>query len=336
MLSKRNRTWILIALTIILLTLYSSLACAQETPEDSLPDSLPEAEQNTTELQDNSTDQLPEQQELPQHDTETAETDQTLPQEGVNRNDAEGYEDLFYVLDLVSVTPSAVNTGDVLLNLKIRNTGTAAAKNVIPVVVGKGFSSYDLVPIRSIEPGKEATAKVAGRFETEGDILLSIKIDEQTFYSMMTVSTPSKGKTAEEVAEEKQTLDASLGVLSTQLDDITSKYDLLEQDLRKKKSRYDTSEVNLAELKKYIMSAKGTLLTEEVDKTNVSIALAMNEYDDQKEKLDNAPKKSLVMKLKDNALIISAIAGAVVTSITLFELLRKKQQGIYEKIRKSR
>ena len=38
-------------------------------------------------------------------------------------------------------------------------------------------------------------------------------------------------------------------------------------------------------------------------------------------------------KIKDNIIVISSIAGAIITLFALYELLKKKKEGLYQKIK---
>jgi len=49
--------------------------------------------------------------------------------------------------------------------------------------------------------------------------------------------------------------------------------------------------------------------------------------------MSNLSKVSLAAKLKDNAVLFSTLAGAIITFFTLYELLKRKKENIKEKIK---
>ena len=82
------------------------------------------------------------------------------------------------------------------------------------------------------------------------------------------------------------------------------------------------------------------ILTGNVNDAEVNLNLAYGEYATQKRKLDNAKEIPLVNILKNNVLLFSTFAGAVITFFALYELLKIKRKNItkviIKKIRKRR
>jgi hypothetical protein len=234
---------------------------------------------------------------------------------------------------LSNVTPEKTKPGDVILNIIVTNTGTTTLNNLIPLIVARGFSSYDVVPIQALNAGETGTAFVSGNFAQEGEILLTVKINDKIFHDKVTVEEPKQATSAKAQKAQEAAKAQALKTLSAELEELSKKYDSLNEDISAKKDRYDTSEVSLTDLKKYIASARSTLVAGEAEKTNISIILAEREYEDQLELLEAAPKKPFVSKIKDNAILISAIAGAIITIITLLEILKKKKEGLYQRIK---
>ena len=56
--------------------------------------------------------------------------------------------------------------------------------------------------------------------------------------------------------------------------------------------------------------------------------MAFEEYETQKNKLDNVKPKSIINRIRENALIFSTIAGALITFFTLYELLKRKSENV--------
>lgn len=237
--------------------------------------------------------------------------------------------------EVVNVTPDKALKGDVILNIDIQNTGNVELKNLLPVVVAKGFSTYDTVPIKKLSPGDTKTAMVSGTFDTAGEILISIKLQDEMFHDKITITqlqAAAINNSAADDAREKAK-QAALKTISSDLDALKTEFTALEQQLSDMSSDYYTSDVDLTDLRKLVMSAQSSLLAGEPDKANISTILAQREYKDQLDTLSRAKKRPFISKLKDNALLISAIAGAVIASFTLWEVLKKKKEGLYQKIR---
>lgn len=227
---------------------------------------------------------------------------------------------------MTKFAPTSVDKGDVLFNVEINNTGTVALENLVPVIVARGFSTYDSIPIQKLEPGEKDTAIISGAISSEGNILVTVKVGNKVFYQTITVQ-------ATKPADETNKVDTETKLALTQeLADVKAQYLALEKELSEKSEKYDTGTVNLDSLKNYVMEAQTNLYSDDLIKANVTLLNAKTELDDQKNKLENSQKKPFLDKLKDNILIISAIAGALLTIFSFYEILRQKQKNIVQKI----
>mgnify|MGYP001618214243 FL=1 len=119
-----------------------------------------------------------------------------------------------------------------------------------------------------------------------------------------------------------------------ELNNLKENFSALEDELILKKEDYDVSIVNLNDLNTYIKNTQISILVKDVDGAKLNLDLALDEYKTQKNKLDNASEISWVKKAKENALIFSTIAGAIITLFALSELLKRKQENIVTKIKK--
>ncbi len=234
--------------------------------------------------------------------------------------------------ELVNITPDDAQTGDVLLKIMIKNTGNTKLENLVPVVVARGFSTYDTIPLKSLTPNRVGELFVSGRVADAGDILLTIKINDKIFYDTIKVIekelVSNQERLAAEVAREKE-----LGNFTAQVVALKTNYDALEQEVREKKKGYDLSDIKLDDLKKYLLAADAAAVNRDLEKLKTNVIQARGEYTDQKERLAAAQKKSFMSVIRDNIIFISAIAGGIVTIFAGYELLKKKQQGIVEKIK---
>lgn len=234
---------------------------------------------------------------------------------------------------ITAFSPSKPKMGDVIFNIDVKNTGNVRLKDLVPIVSGDGFSTYDLVPISSIDPGETSKMFVMGRLDKAGEMILSVKLGTKIFYVKLYVEGgEQKDDTAAKEAEERRKLEM-LAQINIQYDELKENYTLLESDYSAKKSKYDVSEVNLEDLKEYLRSTQSSIIAKDPDKANISINLALTEYADQKRMLDNAQKKPFLNKIKENILVISTIAGSIITLVTLMEIFGRKKEKIYEKVK---
>ncbi|VVB77795.1 Uncharacterised protein [uncultured archaeon] len=264
---------------------------------------------------------------------------------GINNNSTEypssnytnGYDknssELNESVSLIGIVPDTFKIGDVQLNIRVRNNEKESKTNLIAIVSGEGYSTYDIVPIDTLDFQARDYIIVTGNFKQPGNITLTIKIDNNVFYQNVTVLSQSK-----EDLEEQQRVEAekqeTLANLSSQLSDLKDKYSNLESDYYDKKdNNYDVSKVNLDQLKSYLRSIDSNLLNEDIKNAKANIKLANDEYNDQKAKVDSSTTKSILTRLKDNAIVFSAIAGAILTFFALSELLKRKGEHIVGRIK---
>lgn len=234
--------------------------------------------------------------------------------------------------EFVNVTPRSVKQGDVLLSISFRNTGTAKLRNLLPVVVARGFSTYDVVPIPILRKRDVGTAFVSGKVDEPGDLLLTIKVGEQVFYDRITVLPVMHQESLEEKQLKEEQKRKSVLALSQQLQDLKTKYIELESQYITKKDKYDVAGIQFQTLRSHIQNAQTKLLNEDLNQANISIVLAYSEYQDQHTAIVSAPKKALLLRMKDNVLLISGIAAGIITLFTFYEFMKKKQEHLTQRI----
>lgn len=155
---------------------------------------------------------------------------------------------------------------------------------------------------------------------------------QKTFYQNVTVIDPNA---IDESAQERLNREKieMLNSLSVQLSGLEKNYTLLESEiLTKKNENYDVSQINLGDLKSYIRNTESNALSGNVDSAKVNFQLALEEYNYQKNKLENAPAISSVDVIKSYALIFTTLAGAFIMIFTLYELLKKKSERVVSTI----
>jgi len=299
-------------ITFIILLMLAGLFAVADDINDSINQSIDQSV-NQTELTDNQTVLI---------DNSTI-IDQNIPiPEPVLTTD----------FDLVNLSPHEIIVGDIIFNIELKNTGTTVLKNLIPVVVGKGFSMYDVVPIQTLNPGQSAFMYVSGHLSDAGSMFLTVKVNDKIFYQRITVQNPSIQIDAAALEQAQEAKTQAYQALSLQLGELESDYRVLEQEFAKKKNKYDLSDVKLEDVKEYLRAAQSNLASGDLQKANVSLILSLSEYKDQLNHMNNASKKPLINKIKDNIVIISTIAGALLTLFALYEILKKKKESIAQKV----
>lgn len=245
-------------------------------------------------------------------------------------------------LRLIHVVPKEFKTGDIQFNLQIENNGTAELSNLVAFITGKGFSTYEIVPIDSLKAGEKSYILVMGNAKEAGEIELTIKINEKVFNRSITVIDTASIEDKEKLDElEKKDVEkkALVSGLLVQLNDLKANFSTLEKELEAKKDEnYDVSSVNLEDLKKLMRDAEAALIKGDSEQGEVSFTLALDEYATQKKKIEEAKeiKKSFTQILRENALLISTFAGSLIALFTLIEILKKKKESLYQKIKEVR
>lgn len=222
--------------------------------------------------------------------------------------------------------PVETKIGDVQLSINVQNLKDETLSDVYAYVSGDGFASYSVIPIDSLNSREKSYILVSGNFKKAGSINLTIKINQETFYQVVKISDDSASSVAYNTG-----LAANL---SKELSVLKNDYAALELDVQtKKKEGYDISNVVLSDLKVMLRDAQANLLSENLIQTKVKIDLAQEEYLSQSAKMNSLSKISLAAKLKDNAVLFSTLAGAIITFFTLYELLKRKKEHLHEKIK---
>jgi len=229
--------------------------------------------------------------------------------------------------------PKEFKLGDAQFSIQVQNNKKEKIENVMAFVSGKGFSTYDVTPIESLEVGEKGYILVNGNFKEPREIELTIKVNPFVFLQTVTVLGESQKdlERAQELAKQEEERKKVLADLSIKLDTLKQNYTDLENILAEKsKENYDIKPLsgNLEELKKDIKSAEAGILGENVEETKVSIGLASEDYKNILPKIDELKKLPKIIKFKEYALIFSAIAGAIITFFALYELLKKKSTAV--------
>lgn len=224
-------------------------------------------------------------------------------------------------IEIKNFFPTTFKKGDSQLNIFVQNNGPAL-NNLGAFIEGTGFSTYNIVPISTLATGEKNYIIATGNFRESGKINLTININGEKFYQEVSV-----------VSDEKAVTDANFDNVTSAVEELKKNYDSLEQQISEKKNKgYDISKVSLNDLKNFIRNVETAVLTKNYENALVNLKLATEEYNDQLKKLNSAQKIGLMGKLRENAVLFSTIAGALVTFFTLYELLKKKSSKIVEKV----
>ena len=135
------------------------------------------------------------------------------------------------------------------LNIQVKNNRAEEIMNVFAIIKGRGFSTYDVIPIDSLKEGERDYIFVNGYFAESGDINLTIYIEDMIFYENVSViDVTTEDDDRELLLKRLQELSAELDTLKKNYTDIELMY------TEKKENNYDVSSVNLDDLKKIALS----------------------------------------------------------------------------------
>lgn len=227
-------------------------------------------------------------------------------------------------INITNFFPKTFNLGDSQMSIQVQNIGNEALENIIALVTGEGFSTYEITPIDTLGIGDKSYIILSVSLREGGNITLTIKIMKETFYQNITITDQNAVNESKIEIRKREKIEI-LNNLTVQLSELEKNYTLLESEIASKKDEnYDVSQVSLGDLKNYIRSTESSILSENADSTKVNLQLAAEEYLYQKNKLDNAPEISRVDLIKNYALIFTTITGAFIMIFTLYELLKRK------------
>ena len=240
--------------------------------------------------------------------------------------------------EMTNFLPDEVNIGDNQFNIQIKNTGNTILENIIPLITGYGFSTYETITIETLEPNEDLYIILLSHLRESGNIVLKIKIQNKTFYQNISVidknATQNEEKLKEYLQQQKEKEEALLS-LSLELKSLKEKYSQLQNEVSNKSALdYDVSKINLNEFKRYLRTAESNIFVEDTENAKINLNFAQEEYQDQKSLLDSAKTIPFIYRIKDNSLIFTTIAGALIMMFTLYELLKRKQESLVEKMQK--
>jgi len=223
--------------------------------------------------------------------------------------------------------PKEFKLGDAQFSIQIQNNKNETITSVLAFVSGKGFSTYEVTAIESLEPGEKGYILLNGNFKESGLINLTMKIAQKTFYQEVSVLGESEEdvKKTENLLKQQEVKKKVLADLSLQLEILKQNYSDMEAELaRKEKEGYDIKDTSLNELKKYIRETQASILGEHSEEARINIGLATEEFNAVESKLKNLEKLPFMKRFKEHLIIFSSIAGAIITFFALYELIKKK------------
>lgn len=230
--------------------------------------------------------------------------------------------------NIVNISPTLVAVGDNLFTIEIENTGSTTIENLIPLVSGYGFSSYKTIPIKELLPSERDLAYVFAQLNYESEVILTVTINDKTEYFTINVLSESQAVNESIIIDENEQLN-----ITNRLYLLEDDYKTMQESIKKMEKDYFVNDIDLKDLKDYISRSKLQLLSGNLEQANISLVLAEEEFLDLNNKLVSAKKKSIFDTIKDNILLISTLAGAMITLYTFYEFVKRKQKGLYKKIK---
>lgn len=236
-------------------------------------------------------------------------------------------------VSFVDFFPKSANIGDVQLNLRILNLGNETLSNVYAIVSGNGFSTYNVIPADSISINEKGYIFVFGNLRYSGNVSLEIKILGQAFHQNVSVANTEASRALEDELKRQKEKDELIQALSVNVTELENKYDELVNLLDEKQNDdYDVSKIKLDELKNYVRTSQANLLSGNPDSALVNLRLGIDEYNYEKNLLNNVKKISIAQRLKNNALLFSTITGAILAFFAIYELVLKKGSYLAKKV----
>ena len=228
---------------------------------------------------------------------------------------------------LKNFIPKEFKLGDAQFSIQVQNNKNETINNVVAFVSGKGFSTYEITSIESLEPGERGYILINGNFKESGLINLTIKINQKISLQEINVLGKSEEdlKKAEVLVKQEEEKKKALADISSKLEILKQNYSELEAQLaQKEKENYDVKSVSLVDLKKYIRETQASILGDHLEDARVNFGLATEESNALEEKIASLKKVSFIKRFKDQVIIFSSIAGAIITLFALYELLKRK------------
>ena len=176
-------------------------------------------------------------------------------------------------ISLYNFFPTETKVGDVQFSIQIKNEGNETINNIIALVSGRGFSSYDIVPIDSLSPGERSYIIAYGNLRESGNITLTLRIDRKIFYKNITVTDPNERVLSNAEEEQKK-----LENISQQIEELKTEYASLELEISEKKDQdYDVSSIKLDDLKKFLRDAETSIFSKNLNGAISNLRLAEEE-----------------------------------------------------------
>ena len=246
------------------------------------------------------------------------------------------FSNLISAEENISITkfiPTEFKVGDVQFNIQVQNNENNSIENIFAIVTGNGFSTYDVIPIEILAPEDKDYIFIIGNFKNPGEINLSIKINNKIFYQKVSVIGENNTELEDLIKKQEET-NKILNNLSIELSILKENYSNLENEIAdKKENNYDVSKINLDDLKRYLRNAEASILGKDVENAQINIDLAEEEFSYQKSKINNLKKIPLLSRIKENSVLFTAIAGALIMIFTLYELLKNKSEKLVSSVK---
>ncbi len=227
-------------------------------------------------------------------------------------------------LAIEKILPTTMLLGVGQVNILVRNTGNVALSMIQAHITGDGITTLERIPIEKLAAGdKDYTfVKINATKDGEVDIVLKLYINktlQKKSIEQLTITKEEKAVTEVPKTDVEQ--------LTQQLEVLKEKYRDLEQEYQNKKMEdypVDTVYDKLKSVHNYLVEAQSTFFEEDYRKTKTSLRIVEEDLGTIEELLKSAKKKEVPFadKMRNNATLIGAIAAAIVSSFTVFGLIK--------------
>ena len=233
---------------------------------------------------------------------------------------------------LERVDPTVLKRGTNTITILLRNLRLQEVTGVSGEISGTGLKTIESTTISSIPSGERDTLVITIDAQESGKTtaVLKLKVDNVIVNFIQTFTVESDKK--EEIPSAEK---GNVTKVSEQFEKKKEELRTLQADyLQKKSDGYLLGDVSdtFKKAQDYADKIQLAIVDGKVSDAEKQLILFTSAIEDVKSYLQNAQKKSLGDKLKDNALLISAVVGALVAVIGLVEKLKGKVDALKDKI----
>lgn len=232
---------------------------------------------------------------------------------------------------LVKSLPGDVHIGDSQLNLLIQNSGNQNLTNLNAIITGDGLSVYTQEPIKMLAPGDSKWILAWINTKKSGRIPLEVKVIDKEFRINLNVIDTEANIQAKKTQAEVVARRRKASEIQGEISNLSDVYEAFQRDYSVKDSKnYVLAGIDLSDAKRYLRTAQEGLAKDDLEEASANVVLLNTELNDIRGKLMAAQPKprTWIDILRENLPYISALVGALVGGIAVYEKVKTKSQEL--------